>query len=162
MPRIKPFVCSGICLLLTTTLYAQAPLPKHPTAQQVAGYTLQQQRAWAHRQLPANSVLFKSNANYAASHAFLQNRSLMDLPAYEIPYGFTIRQSYALYPDYKEALTKDDPYELLKVYLARDRIYYGEKQRSAWLYEPDGLGSLLLSNLVRRYTPPPPGLSAIR
>jgi hypothetical protein len=126
------------------------------------GYHLRQQQAWNHRQLPANSVLFKSNANYVASHAFLQNRSLMDLPAYDNPPGFTIRQTYTLYPDYKEALTKDDPYDVLKIYLARDRIYFGEMQRSAWLYEPEGIGAFILSNLFRRNYPPPPALSTIR
>jgi hypothetical protein len=149
MPRTTSLVCSGICLLLTTVVFAQAPLPRHPTHQQVVGYTLQQQQAWHHRQLPANSVLFKSSPNYSASHAFLHHRSLMDLPAYDTPYGFSIKQAYPLYPDFQSATRENRPFSFLKLYLAKERTQYSSwlvNQR--WLDPLQPFGSLLLRDLI--------------
>jgi hypothetical protein len=132
--------------MLTTALFAQAPLPRHPSHQQVVGYALREQQAWNHRQLPANSVLFKSNINYAASHTFLQNRSLMDLPAYQVPYGFTIRMPYTLHPQ-QEALAKAPPFSFLQLYLSKERARYATWQSQQQWLVPDGLGSSLLREL---------------
>ena len=155
MPRTITLICSGICLLLTTSLPAQFPLPKHPTLQQVVGYAMREQRAWNHKQLPANSVLFKADPAYTASHAFLNQRNLMNLTAPSL----IIRQSYSLYPNYKEALVKEEPYELLQLYLARDRVYYSDRLKSRWLTDPsEGFGSGVLRNLLGDFTPPPTDL----
>lgn len=153
MPRTTFIVCSGICLWLTTALFGQVPPPKHPSHQQVVGYTLQQQRAWHHRQLPANSVLLKSNSNYPASHAFLQNRNLMDLPVYEIPYGFSIKQPYALYPTPKAVMAEDMSFSFLQLYLDKERARYtNQLQHKRWADPMDPWASLLLRDLI---IPPP-------
>lgn len=146
--------------MLTTAPFAQAPLPRHPSHQQVVGYALRQQQAWNHRQLPANSVLFKSNAYYAASHTFLHNRNLMDLPAYQVPYGFTIRTPYTLYPN-RDALAKAPPFSFLQLYLSKERARYATWQSQQQWLVPDGLGSSLLRELFVPggyiLSPPPQG-----
>lgn len=125
----------------------------------MVGYSLRQQRAWNHKQLPVNSVLFKADPAYTASHAFLHQRNLTDLPAYNTPYGFTIRPSYALYPNYKATLAKEESYELLQLYLAHDRMYYSGWLKSRWLMDPsEGFGSGLLRNFLGDYTLPPANL----
>lgn len=69
MPRIYLLLCSGVCLLNTADITAQA-LPKKPTIQQVVGYRLQQQQSWNRNQLPQNSVLYKYNADHSAWRSY--------------------------------------------------------------------------------------------
>lgn len=153
MPRTISPVCSGICLLLTTALFGQAPLSRNPSLQQVVGYTLRQQQEWQHRQLPPNSVLFKHNPNYTATHTFLHSRSLENGPVNSTPYGFSIKQAYPLYPNYRAALQGEQPFSPLQLYLYRERLHYSSWRASRQWYEPaHAIGAEILRDLI---IPPP-------
>lgn len=147
-------VCSGICLLFTTTLTGQAPHPKHPTLQQVVGYQLQQQRAWSHQHLPANSVLFKSQPAYRASSTFQNRKYLMDLTAYHTPYGFSIKPTYSLYPNYSAALEEDNSSQLLDLYMSRYKVFYPSgPATSTWTDPGSNFGSMLLRSIIESRRP---------
>src|SRR5688572_14795628 len=119
MPRSIYLACSGISLLLSTAVFAQAPLPKHPTQQQVVGYHLQQQREWNLRQLPANSVLYKWAPKLNTLH-YTVGWKENDLPAYNTPFGFTIRQAPVGLALDKENLYNYRNSSYLKNYLHRE------------------------------------------
>lgn len=161
MPRIIYLVCSGICLLLTTAAYGQAPLPKHPSLQQIVGYQMRQQHAWNLQQLPANSVLLKNAQNYTAHLTYLHHRDQRKLPPLHPGYSFTIKPAYTLYPDYRAALEEEATLSFLQLYLSRERKQYADWQKSRWLLDPaSNFGSGILKEFVapNKILPPQPGV----
>ena len=144
MPRMFYFHGSGICLLLSSIVFGQAPTPKNLTLQQVVANRLQQQRQWGPRHLPRNSVRYSGLVSPTPSNfsSGAVQRSAPATPPVSKTYGPTPTQPA-------------QPVANLQSYLQRDRIQHSVYQRQ-WGRRPNnGLGSPLLRSVPAQPAAPP-------
>lgn len=136
---------SGICLLLSATVLGQAPLPKHPTLQQVVSYRLQQHRQMNLRQLPRNSVLYSALLSPGSSN-YSRGMEQKNLSSLTRPVVSKVYEQSPAQPA--------QPSTNLQHYLLRHRQQTMLKQRQWWRDPQTSPGSHLLRNILTHPAPP--------
>ena len=118
--------CSG-CILYTTILSAQSP-PKNKSLTNVVGYQLYQQKQWNEKQIPKNSVLYKSNpknispVDYRVADPGLQ---LPQLPQPVVKNNFSTPSASTLLPGFNSCIS------------GNGITYYKWQKQSWWKYLPE-------------------------
>lgn len=139
MPRIKTFVCSGICVLYVTALTAQV-LPKNSSMQQIVGYHFYQQKKWSMQQLPKNSVLYLFNSKhiipgdkFSATNVHLPQINISPAPV-----------------SYKYSFSSGSLGELQSYLHATRFQYYKWQKESFWRDPSKGIGAELLKGVLSK------------
>ena len=127
MPLKKIHLCSGICLLYTAALIAQAP-PKNKSLTNVVGYQLYQQKQWNEKQLPKNSILYKSNIKNISPGDYKISPPNLQLPQVPQP---TAKKSFFTIPS-STLLPGLNSYTNVN-----GLSYYKWQKHSWWKYLPD-------------------------
>jgi hypothetical protein len=134
---------SGICLLLSSIVFGQAPMPKNLTLQQVVANRLQQQRQWNLRELPRHTMRYSSSLSPASSN-FSGGAGQKSVPATP-PVSKTYGQ-----PPTQPA----QPSATLQSYPVGDRIQHSINQRQWWRHPNNGPGSTLRRSILAKPAPP--------
>ncbi|HEY6502676.1 MAG TPA: hypothetical protein VIZ28_01760 [Chitinophagaceae bacterium] len=131
MPRICLLLCSGVCLLNVTVTVAQN-LPQKPTPQQVAGYQMQQQHQWQMKQLPKNSVLYKTGYTNMPYRSYDFSFKKEKQPYFSLPAN--PMSTVGIQPIKYSPMYKLPP--SLQSDLLRERLQYSNWYKQSWWKDP--------------------------
>jgi hypothetical protein len=128
MARISFIICCACGLSGALTMTAQN-LPKHPTAQQVIGHQMQQEKIWRAQQLPTSSVLYKYGHSYTRGLSYTyqlkkQNETPLSMPSLNISSTRLMELPGSKQPT------------LLQSQLSQQKDYYNLWKKQSWWKDP--------------------------
>lgn len=141
MTRIR-FILSCSCGLSAAITVTAQNLPKHPTAQQVIGYQLQQEKMWRVQQLPPSSVLYKYIHQSTRSLSYNYQFKKQKETSFSMP--LLNRSSIRLI----ELPANNQP-SLLQSQLLKQKEHYNLWKKQSWWKDPQqAQGSLWLRDFL--------------
>jgi hypothetical protein len=140
MPHIKLILCGGVSFLNATILVAQK-IPDYKYVQKAVGRQQYEQKLWSMKQLPVNSVFYKSNIGHIQNfglnfYSDKMRASNISYPAFTNSSFFisSINYSYTSAPG-------------LQFYLQSRRQQDYKWQKQSWWRDPSkGTGASLLKD----------------
>lgn len=150
MPRTIFFICSGVCLLNATATIAQH-LSRNPNPQQIIGFRMQEQQNWNIKQLPKNSVLYKSVNSYAAWQASIIPYKRQQ-PVFLLPSFTPVNQQWPGLINYQQP----PPFTSLQSFLYNQRMKQNQWNKQSWWRDPlQAPGSGILRGIIQnnKYQP---------
>lgn len=135
------FILSCACCTFNAIMMHAQNLSKHPAAQQVIGYQLQQEKIWRAQQLPKSSVLYKYSHPYTSGLSYTyQFKKQKEFSAGPLPDISSVRLM---------KLPASGQPSLLQSQLSQQKDYYNLWRKQSWWKDPQqAQGSLWLRDFL--------------